>query len=128
MEVEVEFEMSTLNKIYSILLHLVKEIRKSGFKPDIIIGFMRCGWIPAWILSGLLEIPDLATVRVEFYLGFTETMNEPALTQGVSTGVSGKKARVIDDVANTGKSLQLAKDLLLQQGVEEGRLKTDQDT
>ena len=124
MEAELEFEMPAWNKRYTMLLHWTEEIRKSGFKPDIIMGVMRCGWIPARILSDLLKTPDVATVRVEFYFGVAETMNEPALTQGVSAGVCGKKAFVIDDVANTGKSLQLAKDHLLQQGVAKIRIVT----
>lgn len=124
MGTEVEFEVPTWNKIYAMLLSQAEKIRKSGFKPNIIVGITRGGWIPARILSDLLEIPDLATVRVEFYLGVAETLNEPALTQGVSAGVSGKKALVVDDVADTGKSLQLAKEHLLRQGAAEVRIAT----
>jgi hypoxanthine phosphoribosyltransferase len=123
-ETEVEFEVQTWNNIYAMLLSQAEKIRKSGFKPNIIVGITRGGWIPARILSDLLEIPDLATVRVEFYLGVAETLNEPALTQGVSAGVSGKKALVVDDVADTGKSLQLAKEHLLRQGAAEVRIAT----
>jgi len=121
---EVEFEVPTWNKIYAMLLSQAEKIRKSGFKPNTIVGITRGGWIPARVLSDLLEIPDLATVRVEFYLGVAETLNEPALTQGVSAGVSGKKALVVDDVADTGKSLQLAKEHLLRQGATEVRIAT----
>jgi hypoxanthine phosphoribosyltransferase len=121
---EVEFEVPTWNKIYAMLLSQAEKIRKSGFKPNIIVGITRGGWIPARVLSDLLEIPDFATVRVEFYLGVAETRNEPALTQGVSAGVSGKKALVVDDVADTGKSLQLAKEHLLRQGATEVRIAT----
>jgi hypoxanthine phosphoribosyltransferase len=107
-----------------MLLRQAGKIRKSGFKPDIIVGVMRGGWIPARILSDLLEIPDLATVRVEFYLGVAETLKEPALTQDVSAEVSGKKALVVDDVADTGKSLQLVKEHLLRRGAAEVRIAT----
>ena len=124
MGTEVEFEVPTWNKIYAMLLSQAEKIRKSGFKPNIIVGIARGGWIPARVLSDLLEIPDFATVRVEFYLGVAETRNEPALTQGVSAGVSGKKALVVDDVADTGKSLQLAKEHLLRQGATEVRIAT----
>ena len=124
MGTEVEFEVPTWNKIYAMLLSQAEKIRKSGFKPNIIVGITRGGWIPARILPALLEIPDLATVRVEFYLGVAETLTEPALTQGVSAGVSGKKALVVDDVSDTGKSLQLAKEHLLRQGAAEVRIAT----
>ena len=124
MGTEVAFEVPTWNIIYTMLLSQAKKICQSGFKPDVIVGVTRGGWIPARILSDLLEIPNLVTVRVEFYLGVAETLNEPALTQGVSAGVLGKKALVVDDVADTGRSLQLVKKHLRQQGAAEVQIAT----
>jgi hypoxanthine phosphoribosyltransferase len=121
---EAEFEVPTWNRMYAMLLRQAEKIRQSGFKPNIIIGITRGGCIPARVLSDLLEIPDLATVRVEFYLGVAETRNEPVLTQGVSAVVEGKKALLVDDVADTGKSLQLAREHILQQGATEVRITT----
>jgi len=123
-ETKAEFEVPTWNQIYSMLLSQAEKIRRSGFKPDVIIGVTRGGWIPARVLSDLLGIPDLATVRVEFYLGVAETRNKPVLTQGVSAVVEGKKALLVDDVADTGKSLQLAREHLRQQGATEVRIAT----
>jgi hypothetical protein len=118
-ETEAEFEVPTWNQIYSMLLSQAEKIRRSGFKPDVIVGITRGGWIPARVLCDLLGIPELATVGVEFYLGVAETRNEPVLTQRVSAVVEGKKALLVDDVADTGKSLQLAREHLQQQGVTE---------
>jgi hypoxanthine phosphoribosyltransferase len=97
---------------------------QSGFKPDVIVSITRGGWVPARVLSDLLEIPNLATVRVEFYLGVAETRNEPVLTQGLSTAVTRKRALIVDDVADTGKSLQLARKHVLQQGATEVKIAT----
>jgi hypoxanthine phosphoribosyltransferase len=123
-ETRAKFEVPTWNKIYNMLLSQAKKIRQSGFKPDIVIGIARGGWIPARVLSDLLETPDLATVRVEFYLGVAEAKKEPVLTQGVSVGVTGKKVLIVDDVADTGKSLKLARAHVLQQGAAEIRTAT----
>jgi hypoxanthine phosphoribosyltransferase len=123
-ETEAEFEVPTWNQIYSMLLSQTEKIIQSGFKPDIILGIAKGGWVPASILLDLLEIPELATLGVEFYLGVAETRNEPVLTQRVSAVVNGKKALLVDDVADTGKSLQLAKGHVLQQGAAEVRIAT----
>jgi hypoxanthine phosphoribosyltransferase len=123
-ETRAKFEVPTWNQIYNMLLSQAKKIRQSGFKPDVVIGIARGGWIPARVLSNLLEIPNLATVRVEFYLGVAETKKEPVLTQGVSAVVTGKKALIVDDVADTGKSLKLAREHVLQQGAVEIRTAT----
>ena len=124
MEARAKFEVPAWNKIYDMLLSQAKKIRQSGFKPDVIVGVTRGGWVPARVLSDFLGITDLVTVRVEFYLGVAETKNEPVLTQGVSAVVEGKKALLVDDVADTGKSLQLAREHVLQQGATEVRIAT----
>ena len=124
MKTEAEFEAPTWNQIYAMLLRQAEKIHRSDFKPDIIVGVTRGGWIPARVLSDLLEISNLATVGVEFYLGVGETRNKPVLTQSVSASVTGKKALLVDDVTDSGKSLQLAKDHVLQQGTKEVRIAT----
>jgi hypoxanthine phosphoribosyltransferase len=119
-----KFEVPTWNKICDMLLSQAEKIRQSSFKPDVIVGVTRGGWVPARVLSDLLGVPDFATVRVEFYLGVTETRNEPVLIQGVSAAVTGKKVLIVDDVADTGKSLQLAREHVLQQGATEVKIAT----
>jgi hypoxanthine phosphoribosyltransferase len=123
-ETEAEFEVPTWNQVYEMLLSQAEKIRKSCFKPDIIVGISRGGWLPARVLSDFLESPNLANVKVEYYLGVAETKNEPVLTQGVSAVVTGKKVFIVDDVADTGKSLKLVKEHILQQGAKEARIAT----
>jgi len=122
LKTEAEFEAPTWNQIYAMLLRQAKKIRQSRFKPDIIVGVTRGGWIPARVLSDLLEISSLATVGVEFYLGVAETRKEPVLTQSVSASVTGKKVLLVDDVVDSGKSMQLVREHVLQQGAREVRI------
>jgi len=119
-----EFEVPTWNKIYMMLLRLAQEIKKNSFKPDIIVGVSRGGWPPARVLSDLLDNPNLANVKVEFYLGVAETKGEPTLTQPVSVNVVGKKVLVVDEVADTGKSLKLIKEHLAKEGATEVKIAT----
>jgi hypoxanthine phosphoribosyltransferase len=123
-EAEEEFEVPAWNQVYAMLLSQAEKIRRSGFKPDVIVGVSRGGWIPARVLADFLEITDLATVGVEFYVGVAETRNEPVLTQQVSADVKGRKALLVDDVADTGKSMRLAIEHLRQQGATEIRVAT----
>ena len=123
MEAEAKFEVPTWHQIYSMLLSQAEKIRKSSFKPDGIIAVSRGGWLPARVLSDLLET-SVGNVGVEFYLGVAETKNEPVLAQSVSMVVAGKKVLIVDDVADTGKSLKLVKEHILQQGAKEARIAT----
>ncbi len=119
-----EFEIPTWERIYELLLNLASRIRRNGFKPDIIVGVARGGWPPARIMSDLLENPEVANVKAEFYLGVAETKGEPVITQPVSVPVKNKKILIVDDVADTGKSLALVKEHLEEQGASDVRIAT----
>lgn len=121
---KLEFEVPTWSKIYRMLLRLAEEIRKDSFKPDIIVGVSRGGWPPARVLSDLLDNPNLANVKVEFYLGVAETKDKPTITQPVSVNVKGKKVLVVDEVADTGKSLKIIKEHLTKEGANEVKIAT----
>jgi len=119
-----KFEIPTWEKIYSLLLNLADQIRKAKFKPDIIVGVARGGWPPARIMSDLLENPEIANVKAEFYLSVAETKGEPVITQPVSVSVKGKKVLVVDDVADSGKSLALVGQHLKEQGAKQVKIAT----
>jgi hypoxanthine phosphoribosyltransferase len=119
-----EFEIPSWEGMYESLLELARKIRKAGFKPDIVVGVARGGWPVARVMSDLLENPEVANVKAEFYLGVAETRKEPVITQPVSTSVRSKKILVVDDVADTGKSLALVKDHLKEQGADVVKIAT----
>ncbi len=119
-----EFEIPTWERIYELLLDLASQIRRAGFEPDIIVGVARGGWPPARIMSDLLENPEVANVKAEFYLGVAETKGEPVITQPVSVLVKDKKVLIVDDVADTGKSLALVKEHLKEKGATDVRIAT----
>jgi hypoxanthine phosphoribosyltransferase len=124
LENNLELEIPSWDRIYSLLLKLVETVRKSGFEPDVIVGVFRGGWIPARIMSDLLETPKLANVTTEFYVGVAETKREPSITQSVSVSVKDKKVLVVDDVADTGESLKLVNSHLKNQGASEIKIAT----
>jgi uncharacterized protein len=114
-----QYEVPTWNQIYDMLLDQAQKIQGDGYKPDIIIGIARGGIVSARILSDLLEVPDLATIQIEYYADIAQTKQEPILKQGLSTPLTGKKTLLVDDISDSGKSLQLAKNHLQQQGAKE---------
>jgi hypoxanthine phosphoribosyltransferase len=121
---ELEFEIPSWDQIYGLLLNLANKVRKTGFKPDVIVGVSRGGWPPARVMSDLLENPKLANVTAEFYVGVAETKGKPVITQPVSIPVKDKKVLVVDDVADTGESLRLVRAHLKEQGASEVKIAT----
>ena len=116
------FDIPTWEQIYSMLLDLAEKIRNDNFHFDIVVGISRGGWIPARVLSDLLENPEIANVRAEFYLGIAKTRKEPVITQSVSVNVKDKNVLAVDDVVDTGKSLKLVKDSILERGAKNLRV------
>ena len=121
---DLEFEIPSWEQIYEMLLHLADRIRKNKFKPDIIVGVSRGGWVPGRVMSDLLENPQIANVKAEFYKGVAETKGEPVITQPVSMHVKGKQLLVLDDVADTGRSLRKVQSHLLEQGAANVKIAT----
>lgn len=121
---DLEFDIPTWEQIYTLLLNLSDQIKRAKFRPDVIVGVSRGGWPPARILSDLLENPELANVKAEFYLGVAKTKGEPVITQPVSVSVHGKKILIVDDVADTGKSLRLVRSHLKEQSAADVKIAT----
>jgi len=84
------------------------KMSSDGFKPDVVIGLTRGGWVPARLLCDLLNIKDLYAVKTEHW-GVTATRDGDArLAQKLSADVRGKRVLLMDDITDTGKSLSLA--------------------
>jgi uncharacterized protein len=115
----VEYEVPTWNQIYDMLLCQAQKIKNQPYKPDTIVGIAKGGIIPARILTDLLENPELSYIQLEFYTDINQTLQEPALKQTLTVQVTGKKVLIVDDIADSGKSLKLAKTYLKQQGALE---------
>jgi hypoxanthine phosphoribosyltransferase len=124
LESDIEFEVPTWDQIYKMLLDVAEKIWENGFRSDVIVGVSRGGWPPARVLSDLLDNPNLANVRAEFYLGVAETKENPILTQPVSMDVTDKNALIVDEVADTGKSLKLVKEHIIDEGACEVKIVT----
>ncbi len=121
---KIEYEVPTWNQIYTMLLNIAQKIQSDNYKPDIIVGIARGGLVPTRVLTDLLEGPELAVIQIKFYVDIAKTKQEPTLKQALQTPILGKKALLVDDISDTGRSLKLAKTHLQTQGAAEIRIAT----
>jgi uncharacterized protein len=110
--------------VYSMMIELARQIKGSGYSPQVIVGVSRGGWPPARIMSDLLENPNLANMKVEFYKNIGVTARKPKITQPVTSEVVGKRVLVVDDVADSGHSLRVTMKHLRRKGAPEIRVCT----
>lgn len=87
---------------------LYRKIKQIKFKPEVIVGIARGGWVPARIFSDLLEVDELYTMRIKFYTSIDERAKKPVIVYPLPFNLKGKRVLLVDDIADTGESLELA--------------------
>ncbi|MFB0543284.1 MAG: phosphoribosyltransferase [Candidatus Bathyarchaeia archaeon] len=93
---------------------LAEKVRRSGFRPELIVAIGRGGFVPARILCDLLEVKELASMEVEYYKDIEERGEEPRVIHPLNADVEDRYVLVVDDVSDSGRSLQLAVNQILQ--------------
>jgi len=117
-----KYEVPSWDKIYDLCLKVADQIKHSGYKPDLIVAVSRGGWIPGRVLSDLLENPNIATIKVEYYKDIYKTRSKPEITQPLTVDISGKLILLVDDIADSGHSLKLVKEHLFERGAADVKI------
>jgi len=96
-------------EMVSIAKKTCDAIKDSDFHPDVIIALSRGGLVPARLFCDFLHIKNCLSIKVDHW-GLTATKDGHAkLTQGLSTDLSDKKVLVVDDITDTGQSMEVAR-------------------
>ena len=99
---------------------LAQQIADSGFRADIVLAVARGGLIPAGALAYALGTKAAGTLNVEFYTDVEQTLPDPVVLEPLldTDAIAGKKLLVVDDVADSGRTLDLVMKLMMQHGAE----------
>lgn len=92
------------------------------FVPELIVGIARGGLIPAVRLSHLLGDKLLRMIHIKFYKGVDLRQEKPELLADV--GKLPKKVLIVDDVADTGETLEFVREHVRRKGAKEVRVAT----
>jgi hypoxanthine phosphoribosyltransferase len=103
-----ECEVMDWNLFYKLARQVAKKINGSGYKPDLIVGLARGGWVLARILCDLIGVKDLVSLKVEHW-GVTATPDGKAkLKYPLKVDLNGKNVLIVDDITDTGESMLVA--------------------
>ena len=108
----VEREWMTWEDVGSAVEELAAQIDAAQFAPDAVLALARGGLPAAGALAYALGVKNMATLNVEFYTGVDERLEEPLLLPPVPdlTVLRMERLLIVDDVADTGRTLALARD------------------
>uniref|UniRef100_A0A7C4FDY9 Phosphoribosyltransferase n=1 Tax=Thermofilum pendens TaxID=2269 RepID=A0A7C4FDY9_THEPE len=95
-------------EFYEKALALALTIRDKGYKPDIIVAVARGGWVLGRILSDALSVRETASITIQYYRGLNDRDEVPRVSQTATGTLCGKRVLLVDDVADTGATLDLA--------------------
>ena len=99
---------------------LAGTIANSGFVPDIVIAVARGGLLPAGALSYALGTKAAGTLNVEFYTDIGKTLPDPVVLAPLldAESIHGKRLLVVDDVADSGRTLALVMEMMSEMGAD----------
>ena len=105
-------EVLTYDLFGTATRELAQQVADSGFEPDIILSIARGGLALGMGLGYALAVKNLSGINVEFYTGVDQRLDVPIVLPPTPAAVdlSGLKVLISDDVADTGRTLELVQE------------------
>ena len=99
---------------------LSSAIVASGFRPDSVVAIARGGLLLAGAIAYALDVKACGALNVEFYTGIGTVLDAPeVLRPALDTEyLGGRKVLLVDDVADSGRTLALAVKMLRERGAD----------
>jgi hypothetical protein len=99
---------------------LAAAIHGDGFRPDVVVAVARGGLTVAGALAYALDVKNCGAMNVEFYTGIDQRLDVPVVIPPALdlVDVAGLQVLVADDVADTGHTLRLVREVLAQHVAE----------
>lgn len=99
---------------------LASQVVAGGFVPDVVVAIARGGLIPGGGVAYALGAKGVGTLNVEFYTDIGQTLDDPRVLPPLmdTSDLAGKRVLVVDDVADSGRTLALVLEMLAGHGAQ----------
>ena len=101
------------------ILELSKKILQSGKTYDRIIALAKGGLTWSRLLSDYIAVEELSSVQISFYSGIATTKKAPIVIQSLPISIKGERVLIFDDIADSGETLEVAKQYATMHGAKE---------
>lgn len=99
---------------------LAREIVASAFEPEVVVAIARGGLLPAGAIAYGLGAKNCGAINMEFYTGIGTVLDAPQVLPPEldMNYLDGRRALLVDDVADSGRTLRMAVDMLRDKGAD----------
>jgi hypoxanthine phosphoribosyltransferase len=106
-----EVELVSNATVVNLSRKLAHQVQDSGFVPDMVVCIARGGYMPARLMCDVLGIYNLSSIRIQHYTG-TDKADKAELLDPLGCDITGMNVLLVDDVDDSGDTLQVALDYL----------------
>lgn len=105
-------EVLTWELFGTAVREVAQQVADDGFEPEVVLAIARGGLVPGGALAYALGTKNTAVMNVEFYTGVDQRLPVPVVLPPVlqAVDIAGSRVLVVDDVADTGRTLQMVLD------------------
>lgn len=95
---------------------LAQQVADDGYRPEMVLAIARGGLLPAGSMGYALSVKNIYVMNVEYYTGVDTRLDVPVMLPPYLDLVDMEdvKVLIVDDVADTGHTLKLVHDFLLE--------------
>jgi|UniRef100_A0A7J2TZF5 hypoxanthine phosphoribosyltransferase len=101
------------NEIVEWSWGLAKKIEESNYVPDVIIAIARGGYVPARLLCDFLGVENLISIQSQHWTEAAKKGERAIIKFEYVINLENARALLIDDIIDTGESVILARDYIL---------------
>ncbi len=113
--VKVPVKLVSWDEIVEWSRGLAQIIKRSGYKPTVIIAVARGGYVPARLLCDFLGVENLLSIQSQHWTEAAKAAEKAIIKFPYKVDLSGHRALLVDDIVDTGETLMLARDFILRE-------------
>ncbi|MEN8253552.1 MAG: phosphoribosyltransferase [Patescibacteria group bacterium] len=112
------YEKYSFDELGGLVFNLAEKIIAKNREYDRLVAPAKGGLTFARSLVDLLKIPDVSSIKIEFYTDIATTNATPIITQSLPVNIKGERVLIYDDLIDSGETLELASKYLKQAGAK----------
>lgn len=97
---------------------LALKVRRSGYRPDLVVGIAKAGVIPGAVVASILRC-DFYSMKISRGMGEDRVRARPQIFSEAPRDAARKNVLIVDEICTSGETLRIATNALRQVGPAE---------